>query len=235
MVRAFPPTRHSAVAAVRSADTTQRAKGLAILSAVYWRPVYTYLRLRWRKPHEEAADLAQEFFTQVVQKDVFARFDPSRARLRTFLRTCIDGLVANHDKAASRQKRGGGSPHLDFDGAREEIEGLEGGCHSPEVQFEKEWARGVFGIALRRLEQECASTGRSQSYALLQRYDLDDERPTYAELAQRFGVPVTDVTNRLFRVRRELRRIVLEVLRELTASEEEFREEARALLGDGAV
>jgi len=179
--------------------------------------------------------LAEEFFTQVVQKDVFARFDPSRARLRTFLRTCIDGLVANHDKAASRQKRGGGSPHLDFDGAREEIEGLEGGCHSPEVQFEKEWARGVFGIALRRLEQECASTGRSQNYALLQRYDLDDERPTYAELAQRFGVPVTDVTNRLFRVRRELRRIVLEVLRELTAGEDDFREEARALLGDGAV
>src|SRR5256712_8699611 len=172
MVRAFPPTRHSAVAAVRSADTAQRARGLAILSAVYWRPVYTYLRLRWHKPPEEAADLAQEFFAQVVQKDMFARFDPSRARLRTFLRTCIDGLVANHDKAASRQKRGGGSPHLDFDGAREEIEGLEGGCHSPEVQFEKEWARGVFGIALRRLEQECARTGRSQNYALLQRDDL---------------------------------------------------------------
>src|SRR5205807_10240255 len=93
----------------------------------------------------------------------------------------------------------------------------------------------LFGIALRRLEQECASTGRSQNYALFQRYDLDDERPTYAELAQRFGAPVTDVTNRLFRVRRELRRIVPEVMRELTASEEEFREEARALLGDGAV
>jgi len=89
MVRAFPPTRHSAVAAVRSADTAERARGLAILSAVYWRPVYTYLRLRWHKPHEEAADLAQEFFVQVVQRDLLARFDPSRARLRTFLRTCI--------------------------------------------------------------------------------------------------------------------------------------------------
>ena len=101
--------------------------------------------------------------------------------------------------------------------------------------FEKEWARGVFTIALRRLEQECASAGKSQHYALLERYDLGDERPTYAELARSFGVAVTDVTNRLFRVRRELRRIVLEVLRELTAGEDEFREEARALLGDGAV
>ena len=105
MVRAFPPTRHSAVAAVRSADTAERARGLAILSAVYWRPVYTYLRLRWHKPREEAADLAQEFFVQIVERDLLARFDPSRARLRTFLRTCIDGLVANYDKAAFRKKR----------------------------------------------------------------------------------------------------------------------------------
>ena len=42
------------------------------------------------------------------------------------------------------------------------------------------------------------------------------------------------MTNRLFRVRRELRHVVLEVLRELTASEEEFLEEARALLGEDA-
>src|SRR5437870_1417388 len=162
MVRAFPPTRHSAVAAVRSADTAQRAKGLAILSAVYWRPVYTYLRLRWRKPHEEAADLAQEFFTQVVQKDVFARFDPSRARLRTFLRTCIDGLVANHDKAARRQKRGGGAAPVpldvsfDFAGAREEIEQLMDTAASPERLFEQEWSRAVFAMALDRLRAECA-------------------------------------------------------------------------------
>jgi hypothetical protein len=45
---------------------------------------------------------------------------------------------------------------------------------------------------------------------------------------------VSDVTNQLFRVRGELRRIVLEVLQELTADEAEFREEARALLGDKA-
>src|SRR5207302_1822515 len=157
MVRAFPPTRHSAVAAVRSADAAERARGLAILSAVYWRPVYTYLRLRRHKPHEEAADLAQEFFAQVVEKDLLARFDPSRARLRTFLRTCIDGLVGNYDKAAFRKKRGGGAVPLDFDGACEEIERLEGGCDPPDVLFEKEWARGVFTIALRRLERRRAA------------------------------------------------------------------------------
>jgi hypothetical protein len=44
-------------------------------------------------------------------------------------------------------------------------------------------------------------------------------------------VPVTTVTNHLALARRELRRIVLDTLRELTASDAEFRREARQLLG----
>lgn len=235
LVRGFPPTRHSAIAALRSGDPAERARGLATLASVYWRPVYSYLRLRWNRPHEEAADLAQDFFAELVQKELLARFDPSRARLRTWLRVCIDGLVANHDKAASRQKRGGGSPapHFDFDSVREEVERLS--AESPEARFEKEWARGVFAMALERLRLACEAAGKAEHYALLERYDLGSERPTYAQLAQRSGISVTDVTNRLFRTRRELRRIALEVLRELTASEDEFREEARALLGPETV
>src|SRR6202165_849536 len=115
LVRGFPSTRHSAVAAVRSHDAAERARGLAALASVYWRPIYSYLRLRWHRPHEEAADLAQEFFAELVQKELLARFDPARARLRTYLRVCIDGVVVNHDKAASRQKRGGGAAALPFD------------------------------------------------------------------------------------------------------------------------
>jgi RNA polymerase sigma factor (sigma-70 family) len=236
LVRGFPPTRHSALVAVRSADATERARGLATLSSVYWRPVYSYLRLRWRRPHEEAADLAQDFFAELVDKDLLSRFDPSRARLRTYLRVCIDGLVSNSDKAASRQKRGGGAAvlHFDFEDAREEVERVTGTVESAESLFEKEWARGIFATALQRLRDACAEAGKAGHYALLEQYDLEDARPTYAELAQRFGIAVTDVTNRLFRVRRQLRLVVLEVLRELTASEEEFLEEARALLGEDA-
>src|SRR3954465_12051980 len=124
LVRGFPSTRHSAVAAARSTDAAERARGLATVASVYWRPVYSYLRLRWHRPHEEAADLAQEFFAELVEKKLLARFDPARARLRTYLRVCIDGVVANHDRAATRQKRGGGATApLPYD-FEEEIERL---------------------------------------------------------------------------------------------------------------
>jgi len=77
----------------------------------------------------------------------------------------------------------------------EEIERLNGTGDSPETLFEKAWTRGVFALALRRLHEECASAGKAQHYALLEQYDLAGERPTYAELAHRFGIAVTDVTN----------------------------------------
>jgi RNA polymerase sigma factor (sigma-70 family) len=234
LVRGFPPTRHSAVAALRSGDEEERARALSTLSSVYWRPVYSYLRLRWHRPHEEAADLTQDFFADLVEKDLLGRFDARRARLRTWLRMCIDATVANHDKAASRQKRGGGLALLrfEFDEVRDEVDRLSSAAESPEALFEKEWARGVFQSSLARLGDACAAAGKAQHFALFEEHDLGEARPTYQELADRFGISVTDVTNRLFRIRRELRRMVLETLRELAANDEEFREQARALLGD---
>jgi hypothetical protein len=65
-------------------------------------------------------------------------------------------------------------------------------------------------------------------------YDLEsDGKPavSYADLAREFQIAPTDVTNHLAYARREFRRIALERLREMTGSEEEFRREARALLG----
>src|SRR3954469_21638575 len=120
LVRAFPPTRHSAVEAVRNGDAEERARALETLASVYWRPVYGYLRLRWRKEHEEAADLTQELFAEVLAKELIARFDPARARLRTYLRVCIDGLVANRGKAALRRAHHAAA--FEFESAREQVE-----------------------------------------------------------------------------------------------------------------
>ena len=56
-------------------------------------------------------------------------------------------------------------------------------------------------------------------------------RPSYAALAAELEIQTTDVTNYLAFARREIRRLVLEKLREITATEEEFRAEAAAVLG----
>ena len=90
-------------------------------------------------------------------------------------------------------------------------------------------------MALAALRARCAGTSREVAFTLLERYDVegadDPERPGYAELGAELGLSTSQVTNHLHWARRELRATVLATLREITASEEEYRSEARALLG----
>ncbi|HWN41405.1 MAG TPA: hypothetical protein VNW71_04255, partial [Thermoanaerobaculia bacterium] len=64
-----------------------------------------------------------------------------------------------------------------------------------------------------------------------ERYDLEEDRPTYARLAEELGITAVQVTNDLAAARRDFRRLVLDELRALTGSEAEFRAEARDILG----
>ena len=104
---------------------------------------------------------------------------------------------------------------------------------TPEELFTREFARNLFGLALDRLRNELNAKGKSLHFQLLELYDIDEggKKETYDAVAQRFGVKATDVTNYLAHARKEFRRIVLEELRAMTASEEEFRREAQTLLG----
>ncbi len=234
----FPATRPSAVLAAQSPHAVERERGLAVLVETYWRPVYKYLRLRYRENNEDAKDLTQGFFALALEKEFFAAYDPEKGSFRTYLRTCLDRFVANEKKAASRQKRSPGAPvlSLDFAVAEEELARAEpADGRTPEQSFHDEFVRNLFSIAVEKLQVECALRGKDLPFRLFERYELDrdpDEKLTYEKLAEEVHVPVTQVTNFLAFARREFRRVVLETLREITASDREFREEARSLLGE---
>ena len=235
---AFPQTRHSVVLAVRSADPEESARALDVLVAAYWRPAFRHVVTRWREGDEEARDLVQGFFAAALEKGWLTRFDPTRGRFRTYLLTCLDGFVAKERRARRRLKRGGGASFLPLESTGEDGETLELPVPDGtdlEAQFQREWARSLFALAVEALRERCTGAGKAVAFALFERHDIEGpdgpERPSYAQLAAEHGLPVTQVTNHLHWARRELRRTVLEKLREITAGEEEFRAEARALLG----
>jgi len=236
----FPPTRWSVIDAARSSDQAERARAMDTLCAAYWKPVYKYVRLRWNHPAEDAQDLTQGFFLQVMERALLEKFDPAKSRLRTYLRVCVDSFVMNEEKAAKRLKRGGNVSHvaLDFAGAEEELGGAmmdPAAIPSPESLedfFEKEWVRGLFELAVEDLRKHCEAHERERTFRLFEEYDLaDDETISYGRLASQYGIPVTDVTNALAWARREFRRGALERLRDICGSEEEFQREARSVFG----
>lgn len=222
----FPQTRHSIVEDVSSADAEVRSAALSDLVSAYWKPVYKYLRLKWRLSNEDAKDLTQHFFAKALEKDCFAGFDPAMASFRTYLRTYLDRFAANEYKAAQRLKRGGSFTALDFEEAEREL-AFAGGA-DVEASFDREWVRSLFTLAI----DDLRARSEALRFGVFARYELSgDSQVTYAMLADEFGIPVTSVTNYIAAMRRDLRRILLDRLRELTATEREFRSEARQLFG----
>lgn len=233
----FPVTRLSVVERTRSGDEATRRIALDTLIDAYWKPAYKYLRVKWSLDPDEAADLTQEFFTAALEKDVVEKYDPARARFRTYLRMCLDGFVSNARKAERRLKRGGGVTlvPLDFETAEGEIK-----THEPAVGadvdelFYREWVRALFERSVAGLKRHAEDAGRPEMFEVFRLYDLADEgesRPTYTAIAAALSLTPSTVTNHLAAMRKQFRKIVLARLRDLTSSEDEWEAEAARLFG----
>jgi DNA-directed RNA polymerase specialized sigma24 family protein len=232
----FPITRHSAIIATRSSDRQERVRAYETILSAYWKPSYKYIRLKWQATRDDAEDLTQGFFAKAFEKGYFERYDHTIGSFHAFLRVCIDRFVGKEKQAQGRQKRGGETffVPLDFSGVEEEFNAQAlANQVSLEEYFHQEWVRSLFTLSIETLTQQARSRGKEVHLQLFELYDLEDqsERPTYEMLARRFGLKTTDVTNYLASARREFRKIILDKLREMTATDEEFRREARLLFG----
>jgi RNA polymerase sigma factor (sigma-70 family) len=193
----FPDTIHSVIAAAAS----NQPAGQEAIVAAYWKPVYRYIRVKWRKSNEDAKDLTQSFFAAALEKSFFRGYDARKGTFRTFLRVCLDRFLANDRKFESRQKRSAELVTLDFDAS---------GPKSPEEIFERECARALFEDAVDDLRESLQARGRDVCFKVFERYDLAEEPASYDQLARDFSISAITVTNYLAAARRELRRLVLE-------------------------
>lgn len=216
----FPETRHSALDQVRDADEGRRRIAHETIVSAYWKPVYKYIRARWREDNETAKDLTQSFFAKALATSMFATYEAEQAAFRTFVRLCVDRFVSNERQYMSRQKRSGETVAID--------ESIPAADCDPEELFHREWVRQVFAASV----EELKSAARPEVWRAFAMYDLaEGEKPSYREIAIQLNVPVTQVTNYLAAARRDLRRLVLSRVRAVTGTEAEYREEVRAVLG----
>jgi RNA polymerase sigma factor (sigma-70 family) len=216
----FPSTQLSLLEAATAGLSND---ALDRVIALYWKPVYRLVRVKFRRSNEDAKDLTQSFFTSAIQRDFFARFDPARASFRTYLRMAVERFAANEYAAAHRLKRGG-------DAEFEPVDEQAAVAESPEQLFEREWQRQLFSLALDELRTYCEASGKQLQFRVFEAYDLaEDERPSYASLAGQYGIAETTVTNYLAWARRTLRAFVVQRLRGVTSGERELREEMRRL------
>jgi RNA polymerase sigma-70 factor (ECF subfamily) len=218
--------------ALRTGDAESRRDAAELLVRAYRAPVLATLTWKWNLEPADAEDLTQDFFAAVVERHWLERFDPARARFRTYLRMAAHRFAANAHQAAGRLKRGGALHPSTLD--LHELVGSDGDAEA-DAHFRSAWVKSVFELALAALRDEAVASDRQLHMTLFESYDVadvpEDVRPTYAALAARHQLTDTQVLNHLAWARRRFRSHVLEVLRRLAGSDAEYREDVRDLLG----
>lgn len=217
-------------------DSPDCQAALASLCQAYWLPLYSFVR-RSGFSVEDAQDLTQAFFENVLQRDYLARADQARGRFRTFLLTSLQNFVRNERIRAGAQKRGGGQTILSWDALEAEsryaAEPLDHA--SPDQVFDRRWARTLMERALDGLVAEFSRTGRAELFHRLKVY-LVSNRATdsYAELAEELGLTTGALKVTIHRLRQRYRELVraeiAQTVADPTSVDDEMRQLAKFLL-----
>ena len=86
-------------------DTTTAAAALNQLCQTYWYPIYAFIRRRGNTP-DDCLDLTQEFFANLLQRNLLAAADRDRGRLRSFLLASVKNFLATKSRKPERASVG---------------------------------------------------------------------------------------------------------------------------------
>jgi RNA polymerase sigma-70 factor (ECF subfamily) len=211
----FPPTRWSLVCSVRGKAPEA---ALAELLALYWDPLYRYVR-RTGKSEQDAEDLTQSFVAKLVESGLIGRAEEERGKLRTFLLVALKRFLASEHRHETAQKRGGGAAHATVGSALDEHEPAHE--ETPDREYDRRWALTLLENVLASLEEEYTRVGKGELFAELRGAVADGETArSYPEIGETFGMSLAAVKMSVYRLRQRYR----ELLRERVADTLEFPE-----------
>ncbi|HLF94746.1 MAG TPA: sigma-70 family RNA polymerase sigma factor, partial [Planctomycetota bacterium] len=104
----FPATAWSLLSRLRDPRDPRVQEYLNRMIETYWRPVYKYVRIAWKRSNEDAKDLTQAFFVHLLEGDLLAKADPERGNFRKLLMAALRNFLSNEARADKAEKRGGG-------------------------------------------------------------------------------------------------------------------------------
>jgi RNA polymerase sigma-70 factor (ECF subfamily) len=213
----------------------QRDAALDQFCRTYWYPLYAFVRRRGESA-EDASDLVQQFFAQMLERGWLAEVERREVRFSTLLLTIYQRFLASEYRRATAGKRGGGQVPLSIDLAQaEQWFGAEPVAdETPERLFERRWALAVLDRALGLLREECETAGRARQFAALSPFlSREAEAGEYDRVAARLGLNARAVAVAVHRLRAQYRATVrAEVaagLSDHTCVAEELRHLAAAL------
>jgi DNA-directed RNA polymerase specialized sigma24 family protein len=224
----FPTTRWTIILEGKSSPEARR-RAFDELARIYWRPLFVYLRSRGLDP-SSAQDATQELLVSLLQHDLVGKLDPTRGRLRGYLKTAAQNLLAHQHERTQAQKRGAGAKAVAID--EKLAERLPIDAAHPDEAFEREWALLVMQRALEGLALEFENGTRGGPFALVERFFRPgrEDLPSYADAAKEHAMSVPQLKAFLHRSRVRFRELVREQVLDTVENEADAEAELQALV-----
>jgi RNA polymerase sigma factor (sigma-70 family) len=229
----FHTTRWTIVMNAAQSQAQGGPAALAELCRLYWYPLYIFARRRGHSP-DDAEDLTQSFFLHLLEHRALGDVDRLKGKFRSFLLASFQNHISDAFDRAHRLKRGGGKEFVPLDAEeaeeryrREPVEFL-----TAEKIFDARWAMTVLGEAMRKLRQEYATAGKTDTFETLKVF-LDPNSsvapPTYDEIANRLQVSTGGVKTLVHRLRKRYTALLREEVGRTVSDPAEIDEEIHAL------
>lgn len=228
----FRTTHWSVVLSAGREPMAAGTDALDELCQSYWYPLYAYVR-RHGYDATVAKDLTQEFFAQLLGKQLLAGVDPSKGSFRSWLLGVMNHFLAHEWAKNHAQKRGGGRHVVSLDQLQAEeryaLEPME--KFTPEKIFERRWAFAVLDRAAAVLRQEYEAAGKGDLYLTIKQFvSMDGTTLSYDEAARSAGVSPMAVKSAIHRLRQRYQELIRAEIARTVGSVAEVDEELRYLL-----
>lgn len=227
---AFPSTQWSLVVSAGQDSSPHSQQALASLCEQYWFPLYAYAR---RRVPNEARDLTQAFFAELIEKKYLVSATPSRGRFRAFLLTAFKHFLSKQWEKAKAKKRGGGRVHisLDFNSADSglQIEPTDT-RRTPEQLYDQQWAVTLLNRTMNSLELELQAAGKAKLFTELKRFIIGDSGgETYRKSGQRLDISESAAKKAASRIRQRYRELLREEISHTVGGPDDIDDEIRSL------
>jgi RNA polymerase sigma-70 factor (ECF subfamily) len=227
----FTSTSWTVVAQARDGSAPEARQALTELCQAYWYPMYAYLRRRGHSP-DEAEDLTQGFFADLLARDSLKGVDPSKGKFRSFLLASLEHFLSNRRDWDRRLKRGGKISHLSLDFRDAESCYLREPAHeeTPERLFERRWALTLLAHVLDRLANEVDGENKGPLFERLKPTLMgEDDTASYAQIGTELGMTTGAVKVAVHRLRKRFRAMLQDEIARTIADPGDYQQEINEL------
>jgi RNA polymerase sigma factor (sigma-70 family) len=227
----FTTTHWSVVLEAQSESPTAK-EALEKLCKIYWPPIYSFVQRKGVDP-EEAKDITQDFFADLLEHGNLTAVRREKGRFRSYLLGALKYFLADERRRAMAVKRGKGQRLVPLEelSADERTEMEPAYSLTAEQIYDRRWACTLLQRALGLLKNEYVAAGNTALFDCLKQL-LPDEPGSLsqADIAGQLGMTSNAVRQAFHRFRQRYQLVLREEIAHTVATPADVEDELRHLI-----